>query len=229
MSRTRTNRLFRRTSTLQNPIVTLGISAIDVLCCSLVGGLVLFLIVSEQGTNRETLYEGGDNKDMVIMLLYKTNPSQQTLRVRVAPPSDPSASGGGESGPSEFWSDSQNAKREIPGMLQAGGGAFWFIPNSNEAGSDDNVAVLHLRRPMTGQWTFSVAYVDSKDGLAGVPPPSVDLIVRVFGGSTAECSMPVPLDSILEVDAAGRFLMNGATFTPPACEGQMATALNVGP
>src|SRR5262245_27496742 len=106
-----------------NFIVTLGISAIDVLCCALVGGLVLFLILSQEVRNKILAASGGPNRDLVILLSYETTSPEQILRLRVLPP--PGRTPGHRADPTEYWSDTKDGDRIEDGVLQDGGVSSW--------------------------------------------------------------------------------------------------------
>jgi hypothetical protein len=209
-------------------IVTLGISAIDVLCCALVGGLVLFLILSQEGSIKRLASSRGPNRDLIILLSYETVAPEQVLRLRLLPPLGRAPAY--KSAPTEYWSDRMDGGRIEDSVLQDGGVSSWSILGDDRRPGSRQV-VLHVHRPAPGQWGFSVGYVDAAENMAGVPNSTVPMTIRVFGGAAATCTLTAPgglaLNEVLEVKSDGqpRLLSNGGQQS--FCTPNLTSALTV--
>jgi hypothetical protein len=205
--------------------IALGISAIDVLCCALVGGLVLFLILSVEGRNHKLAGRGGPNRDLVVMLLYDNWNPPPVLRLRVTPGNSPSP-GKRAGGPTEYWTDGDR-RRDAGNMFLESGGASWsVVPDATEVG--ERMAILHLRRPVPGDWGLTVGYVESADGVANGPAIGIPVTIRVQSSSgSAECRLLLPINRVFDLATKSLIEENGG-LQLTNCTDDFKSALRVG-
>jgi hypothetical protein len=207
-----------------NLVVTLGISAIDVLCCALVGGLVLFLILSVEGRSRSVSAGEGSNQDIVLLMSHplQTSPNP-VLRLRIFPPLPPVPPPQSGNDFAEYWTDSPDKRHESNSMFDLGGGSLWSVAAANQ---DPQVSVLHIRKAIAGTWGFSVGYLDSTADAPFSHPP-VGVAIRVLGqGGEAECIVTLPVGEIVEMRNGSQLkFASGAPIQ--SCQGDLQKAMQV--
>jgi hypothetical protein len=208
-------------------IIALGISAIDVLCCALVGALVLFLILSVEARKHTTTSDSGENQDLVFIVSYtpSTDP-RPVLRLRIYPPRIPVASSSSVEAFSEYWTDSRDKRYESASMFRPAGGSLWSVAAASQT---PQISVLHIHRPAAGVWGFSVGYVDSSYGAISSNPPQLNIAIAVLGhGGGAKCDVFVPVGEVAEKRTGIALkLASGTLSDKQSCQGDVETALSV--
>lgn len=147
----------------ENFTIALGISAIDVLCCSLVSSILLFLILTSPAKKNVALSSGGNEPTLIVS--FAVTDDNPIVRVLVYPGDTP------ELLPVEFWAGNAAQVTRPPSSIKLGdvsslyrdGGFAWWIP-SEAAGSNRLPSTsgpsssLVVRNPSSGNWKIKIGY-----------------------------------------------------------------------
>ncbi len=186
-----------------NIVISLGISAIDVLCCALVCSLVLFLMLSTSGTASQASLEMGKNKDVIVQLQVEKTPgieedTRPVLRLRLRAAED-------KGKVNDFWTVDQHS----PIVHTSQGELFWTSEVSEEGSDSDTSSelrsrssILQIHKP-AGEWLVELGYLETQEGLLGPAKQQVTVRVMVISAScSSETQITLKLGENLELSDA---------------------------
>lgn len=143
----------------QSILISLGISAIDVLCCAMIASFVLFLVLSSRARDQNRGTKGELARCMQIRIEEKESDPTAVLNLVLEPP----LSSGPAEIPSSLWTDEGSSGSEIqhwqaarPG-LQQDGHWKWLV-------FSPRLSMLILEKPVSGDWHASLGYAHGMSG-----------------------------------------------------------------